>query len=80
MEETTDSVFIKADNNRFLNVKYIRWVQEMNDCFEVCNKSTGCAIKDGTHRVCRLNNPDSYKKIIDLISPLPVNNKVTVII
>ena len=60
MEATTDSVFIKADNNRFLNVKYIRWVQEMNDCFEVCNKSTGCAIKDGTHRVCRLNNPDSY--------------------
>jgi hypothetical protein len=52
----------------------------MNDCFEVCSKSNGCVIKDQTHQVCRLNNPDSYKKIMDLISPLPDNNKVSIII
>jgi hypothetical protein len=75
MEAKSDNVFIKSDDNRFINVKYIRWIQGMNDCFEVCSKSSGCAIKEGTHRVCKLNNPDSYTKIMDLISPIPVNNK-----
>ena len=69
MEAKTDNVFIKSDDNRFINVKYIRWFQEMNKCFEVCNKSNGCAIKEGTHRVCQVNNPDSYKKLMELIYP-----------
>jgi hypothetical protein len=80
MEAKPDNVFIKSDDNKFVNVKYIRWVKKMNDCFEVCSKSNGCVIKDQTHQVCRLNNPDSYKKIMDLISPLPDNNKVSIII
>jgi hypothetical protein len=69
METKNNNVFIKSDENRFINVTYIRWVQEINNCFEICNKSTGCAIRDGTHRVCKVNNPDSYKKIMDLIYP-----------
>ena len=36
----------------------------MNDCLEVCTKSTGCNIVTmGTHRICKLNNLDSYNKL-----------------
>ena len=41
----------------------------MNDCLEVCTKSDGCFIdKNGgtTHKICKLNSPDSYAKLNDL--------------
>lgn len=54
----------KTDNNRIINEKYIRWVKKMNECLEVCMKSTGCNINDGTtHKICKINNPDSYNKL-----------------
>ena len=36
----------------------------MDDCLEVCIKSTGCRIEArDTHRVCKLYNLDSYNKL-----------------
>ena len=56
--------FIKADNNRIINEKCIKWVKKMSECLEVCTKSTGCSIEaGGTHTICKLNNPDSYHKL-----------------
>ena len=35
----------------------------MDECLEVCVKSTGCREARGTHRVCKLYNLDSYNKL-----------------
>ena len=36
----------------------------MDECLEVCVKSTGCRKESGgTHRVCKLYNLDSYNKL-----------------
>jgi hypothetical protein len=59
-----NQIFIKADDNVLINKKYIRWIKKMNDCLEVCSKSTGCNIENGdTHKICKMNNPDSYVKL-----------------
>ena len=56
--------FIKIDNNKVINAKCIRWIRKMDDCLEVCIKSTGCRIEArDTHRVCKLYNLDSYNKL-----------------
>jgi hypothetical protein len=56
--------YLKTDNNRIINEKHIRWVKKMNECLEVCTKSFGCSINDGsTHKICKINNPDSYNKL-----------------
>lgn len=60
--ENDNANYLKTDNNKIINEKHIRWVQKMNDCLEVCTKSTGCSEKD-THRICKLNNLDSYNKL-----------------
>ncbi len=55
--------FIKVDNNKVINAKCIRWIRKMDECLEVCVKSTGCRKARGTHRVCKLYNLDSYNKL-----------------
>lgn len=56
--------FIKTDDCKIINEKYIRWIQKMDDCLQVCVKSTGCAVEHkGTHKICKLNNLDSYNKL-----------------
>ena len=57
--------FIKVDNNKVINAKCIRWIRKMDECLEVCVKSTGCRKETGggTHRVCKLYNLDSYNKL-----------------
>ena len=62
--ENNDNSYIKTDDNKVINEKYIRWVKKMSVCLEVCTKSTGCNNKFvDTHRICKLNNPDSYYKL-----------------
>ena len=64
-----ESLFIKTDDNKVINAIYIRWVKQMNECLEVCTKSDECFIdKNGgnTHKICKLNSPDSYNKLNDL--------------
>jgi hypothetical protein len=57
--------YLKADDNKIINEKSIKWVKKMSDCLEVCTKSTGCnSVKYGdTHKICKLYNPDSYNKL-----------------
>ena len=60
-KQMESQTYLKTDNNKIINEKHIRWVQKMGECLEVCTKSSGCSIKCGdTHRICKLNNPDSY--------------------
>jgi hypothetical protein len=55
--------WIKTDNNCLINEKFIRWVKKMNDCLEVCVKSDGCSIGSSTHKICKINSPDSYRHL-----------------
>jgi len=59
--------YIKADGNTLINEKCIRWVRKMDECLEVCTKSTGCGTRwtgiSDTIRICKVNNPDSYDKL-----------------
>jgi hypothetical protein len=55
--------YIKTDEDIVINEKYIIWIKKLNECLEVCAKSTGCAIGN-THKICKSNNFDSYKKLI----------------
>jgi len=56
--------YIKTDDNKIINEKCIRWVQKINDCLEICTKSTGCNVRNkDTHSLCKSNNLDSYNKL-----------------
>lgn len=56
--------YVKADDNKIINEKCIIWVKKMNNCLEVCTKSSGCNIEYGdTHRICKVNSLDSYNKL-----------------
>ena len=62
--ENTD--FIKTDENKIVNVKYIRWVQKVNECMELCSKLNGCSLNSlgkETITVCKMNSPDSFEKL-----------------
>lgn len=57
------SSYIKADDNKIINEQCIKWVKKLDDCLYVCTKSTGCDGSNGTHKVCKINNIDSYNKL-----------------
>ena len=55
--------YLKADDNKIINEKCIRWIKKIDQCLHVCNKSEGCDIGIGTHKICKSKNPDSYDKL-----------------
>ena len=57
---TNNINFIKVDNNTIVNINAIRWIKKMDDCLAVCSKSDGCIINRDTHKICKINNYDSY--------------------
>ena len=58
------NTYIRTDDNKLLNEACIRWIKKMDDCLEICTRSIGCSIEQGsTHRLCKLNNLDSYNKL-----------------
>jgi hypothetical protein len=63
------TTFIKADDNTLINEKCISWVKQMDECLIVCAKKDGCD-RDWltTHKICKINNPDSYNKFIDIFN------------
>jgi hypothetical protein len=62
--ENNNTFYIKTDDNKIINEKHIRWVQKMSDCLQVCMKTTGCSLENkDTHKICKLNNLDSYNKL-----------------
>jgi len=54
--------YLKTDDNKIVNEKYIRWVEKMNECLRVCVKSDGCH-SNSTHKICKLNSAESYAKL-----------------
>ena len=62
--ENSNTSYIKADDNKIINENCIRWVKKMNDCLEVCLKSSGCNVENkDTHKICKAYNLDSYNKL-----------------
>ena len=57
------SNFVKVDDNKIVNEKSIKWIKKMDECLEICTKTTGCTAKIDTHRICKSNNPSSYDKL-----------------
>jgi hypothetical protein len=63
MDNTKPAVtFLKTDNNMIINENRITWVRKMNECLEVCVKTTGCGTLD-THKICKIYSPESYQKL-----------------
>ena len=60
---TNQVSYIKTDDNKIINEKYIKWVKKMSECLEVCVKSDGCREGINTHRICKVNNPEGYQKL-----------------
>lgn len=63
MEKET---FIRADDNRIINEKCIKWIKKMDECLLICTKSTGCAANKSsadTHTICKSSNPTSYETL-----------------
>lgn len=61
MENKT--IYIKTDDNKVINEKYITWVKKMGDCLEVCTKSDGCVLKRDTHSICKLYSLEGFNKL-----------------
>jgi hypothetical protein len=62
--QNNQALYLKTDDNKVINENCIRWVKKMGDCLEVCTKSNGCNQSNKTtHRICKLNNQDSYNKL-----------------
>ena len=54
--------YIRVDDNKIINEKCIKWIKKMDECLAICTKSDGC-YKSTTHKVCKINNLDSYNKL-----------------
>jgi hypothetical protein len=61
--ENNNNPFIKTDDDKILNIKCIRWVKKMDECLQICTRSNGCRSGIDTHKVCKINNEDSYKRL-----------------
>jgi hypothetical protein len=51
--------YIKVDDNKVINVEYIKWIKKMDECLTICTRSVGCT-KDQTHKLCKISNYNSY--------------------
>jgi hypothetical protein len=56
--------YIKADQDKFINEKYIRSIQRINDVMEVCVKFNGCTVGVDTIRVSKAFHPESYERLV----------------
>ena len=61
--ENTKTHFIKIDDNTIINEKGILWIKKMENCLEVCAKTTGCQLGFDTHKICKFNTPDGYNNL-----------------
>ena len=62
MDNNTNT-YIKTDNNIIINEECIRWARKKDDCMELCIKLNSCVSGFEIHKVCKLNNPNSYNKL-----------------
>jgi hypothetical protein len=61
--ENAKTHFIKIDDNTIINEKGILWIKKMENCLEVCTKTTGCKLGFDTHKICKFDTPDSYNNL-----------------
>ena len=59
--------YIRVEGQKYINLKLIHWIKQIDECYSICTKSTGCS-DDETHKICKLNNPTSYNKINHLLN------------
>jgi len=57
--------YIKTDNNKIVNEQAIKWVQKIDECLHICTKSMGCLIGQDSHKLCKINEPESYNKFVN---------------
>ena len=55
--------YITADNDVIINEKSIKWIKKINDCMEICTNSTGCSMNNDTHKICKINNLESFLRL-----------------
>jgi hypothetical protein len=72
-------IWHKTDDNKIINEKYIRWIKKLDDCLEVCTKSTGCGGGFGgdTHKICYINNSESYNNLNRLFGNKSKENEIS---
>lgn len=58
--ENTYVRYIKVDDNKIINERCIRWVKKIDECLEICTRNDGCSVHANTHKLCKINNNDSY--------------------
>ena len=58
-----ENIYLKTDDEKIINEKCIKWINKINDCLYVCTKSSGCVGIIDTHKICKINNLDSYNKL-----------------
>ena len=61
--------YLRTDDYKIINIDKITWARKINECFEICTKTTGCSLEKNfydTHKLCKLNNINSYNKLNDL--------------
>jgi hypothetical protein len=56
------NIYIRVNDNKVINEKYIKWIKKIDECLLVCTKIEGC-YDHQTHKLCKINNPDSYNKL-----------------
>jgi len=62
--ELEKDTYIRADDNKRINKRYIIWVKKLDDCLYICSKTMGCGGSSDMHKVCKENNMESYKKLV----------------
>ena len=63
MENNNNKPFIKVDDDKIININCIRWVKKMDECLQICSKANGCTGGLDTHKICKINNEYSYKRM-----------------
>jgi hypothetical protein len=56
--------FLKIDNDTVINTNFIRWMQQVEGCIEVCTIMTGCNGRSKSpHTVCKKSAPEAFEKL-----------------
>lgn len=63
MDTNSEITFLKSDENKIINERCIIWAKKMSECLEVCTITSGCAVGYNTHKICKINNLESYNKL-----------------
>lgn len=63
-------MFMKTDNDTYINYTTIQWVKHIDDCLYVCTQPNGCKIHKDSHKICKSINPNMYGLLMYEMSDL----------